>query len=268
MLLRLLILGALVPLLAACASSTRPGAVGVSRSQLLLVPAADVERLAAASYAEQVEKARATNQLVESGPEYERVKAIGDRLIRQAAVFRDDTGGWEWRLALIDAPTVNALCAPGGKITVYSGLIRQLQPSDDEIAAILGHEIAHALREHGRERLSESMGQDFIVNLARATGRGGDLQVRFSKQVANVLFTLPNSREAENEADKIGLEMMARAGFDPGAAVAMWRKLAASAEGPARLEFLSTHPSYASRISELTALQPIVTPYFRQARDP
>lgn len=258
---------ALALALAGCASTTRPGAIGVERQQLLIVPAATVERMALVHYADQYSKAKAAGRLLESGPEYDRLKVIGGRLIRQTAVFRDDTKQWKWHLSLIDAPVLNASCSPGGKITFYTGIIRRLNLSDDEIAAIMGHEIAHAIREHGREKVSEAMGQQLVVSLAAASTKSPAQNAALANQVVQLLYTLPHSREKESEADKIGLELMARAGYDPRAAINVWRKMAL-ASGQSTPEFLSTHPSDASRISELTALQPIVQPLYSSAPKP
>lgn len=255
-------------LLLACASTTKPGVVGITREQFLIVPAANVERMAAVHYAAQFNKAKTAGSLIAAGPEFDRLRKIAGRLIRQSAVFREDTRQWKWHLTLIDAPVLNATCAPGGKITFYTGIIRQLDLTDDEIAAIMGHEIAHALREHGREKVSEAMGQQLVVKLAAAGSNQPEQNEYLANQVAQVLFTLPNSREKETEADKIGLELMARAGYDPRAAVNVWRKMSAAARGRTPPEFLSTHPSHSTRINELSALQPVVRPLYEAAPKP
>lgn len=232
-------------LLARGGPTTRPGAIGVTREQRLLVPAETVERMAHARYANRKIRARAAGRLVRSGPEYERLRAIGTRLVAQTTVFRDDSRHWRWQLTLIDAPVMNATCAPGGKITFYTGLLRRLHLTDEEIAAVLGHEIAHALREHGREKVSEAV----------------------AAQLARVLCSLPGSREKESEADRIGLELMARAGYDPQGAVTLWRKIAAR-QRRKKPEFLSTHPSPATRIQELRALLVTVWPLYEAAPKP
>lgn len=259
---------AAVALLVACATTTRPGAVGINREQLLIVSAAEVEQMAAVSYAQQYNRAKSAGRLITDGPEFERLKKIGGKLIRQSALFRDDTKQWKWNLTLIDASDLNASCAPGGKITFYTGIIRQLTLTDDEIAAIMGHEIAHALREHGREKVSEAMGQQFVIALASANSKNPAQQTQLANQVAQILFVLPNSREKETEADKIGLELMARAGYDPRAAVNVWRKMTTATRGQSPPEFLSTHPAHATRINELVALQPVVWPLYLSAPKP
>ncbi len=261
------LLAAIAFAIAGCASTTRPGSIGVERQQLLIVPAATVERMALAHYTDQYSKAKAAGRLIESGPEYDRLKMIGGRLIRQTAVFRDDTRHWKWHLSLIDAPVLNASCSPGGKITFYTGIIRKLSLTDDEIAAVMGHEIAHAIREHGREKVSEAIGQQLVVSLAAAGTKSPEQNAALANQVAQILYTLPHSREKEAEADKIGLELMARAGYDPRAAINVWRKMS-TVSGQSTPEFMSTHPSHASRIAELTALQPIVQPLYSSARNP
>jgi predicted Zn-dependent protease len=258
---------ALCAVIGGCATTTRPGEVGVQRSQFMIVSAAEVERMAATSYTNQTNQARNAGKLISTGTEYERLKKIANRIIAQAEVFRDDTRRWNWQLILIDSPQLNASCMPGGKITFYTGIIRQLKLTDAEIAAIMGHEVAHALREHGREKVSHAMGQQIVLQLALGAKPGAAEQIKLAQQVGNVLVTLPNSRENESEADRIGVELAARAGYDPMGAVNVWRKMAA-AGGGSTPAFLSTHPSHASRISELTSLQAVVRPLYEKAPKP
>jgi predicted Zn-dependent protease len=250
-------------LLLACANTTRSGAVGINRSQFMVVSSAEVERISAASFNEQNQKAREKHILITSGPSYERLKSISNRLIAQTEIFRDDTRQWNWQLSLINAPTLNASCAPGGKITFYTGLIEQLNLTDDEIAAIMGHEIAHALREHGRERLSQALAQNALVNIASASGYG--IAASAANQAAQYVLVLPNSRQNESEADAIGLELAARAGYNPEAAISVWKKMIKATEGKNPPEFLSTHPSGETRIEQLSALMPAVMPLYKQA---
>jgi len=255
-------------LLSACANTTRPGAVGVNRSQFMMASSEDVNRLSAASYSEQNQKAKEKNILVTSGPTYDRLKFIANRLIPQTAAFRDDTKQWDWRLTLIDAPVLNATCAPGGKITFYTGIIEQLNLNDDEIAAIMGHEIAHALREHGRERVSQAAAQNVLVNIAMAVAGPYGSAVSAANQVAQYAIVLPNSRENESEADAIGLELAARAGYNPMGAISVWQKMLKATKGNSSPEFLSTHPSGETRIEQLTALMPSVEPLYKAAPKP
>ncbi len=245
--------------LSGCASTTQPGLVGVTRTQLLTVPAARVDALALTSYTAQNRKAEAAGRLLTDGPEVERLSRIARRLQQQVGVFREDSRSWNWQLAVIDAPVQNASCAPGGKITIYTGLVRQLALTDDEIAMVMGHEIAHALREHGRERMSQAQAKGAVGTLATLLTRSRALEIGLADAAAHLLFTLPNSREHESEADSMGLELAARAGYDPKAAVSVWEKMAAAEKkGTGKSAFLSTHPTHATRIAELTAMLPKV----------
>ncbi len=259
---------AVIALLSACANTTRPGAVGVNRSQFMMISSSEVDRLSAISYNDQAQKAKEKNILVTSGPTYDRLKRIANQLIPQTGEFRDDTRQWNWQLTLIDAPTLNASCAPGGKITFYTGIIEQLNLSDDEIAAIMGHEIAHAIREHGRERVSQAMAQSAVTNIAMAAAGGYGSAVSAANQVAQYVLVLPNSRQNESEADAIGLELAARAGYNPQAAISVWQKMIKATDGKKTPEFLSTHPSGETRIEQLTALMPAVEPLYKVAPKP
>jgi predicted Zn-dependent protease len=252
----------LCSLLLACANTTKSGAVGINRSQFMVVSSAEVDRLSAISYNEQNQKAKEKNILVTSGPTYNRLKTISNRLIQQTSVFRDDTRQWNWQLTLINAPTLNATCAPGGKITFYTGLIEQLNLTDDEIAAIMGHEIAHALREHGRERLSQAMTQNALTSIALAAAGPYGSAVNAANQAAQYILVLPNSRQNESEADAIGIELAARAGYNPQAAISVWQKMNKVTEGKNPPEFLSTHPSGDTRIEQISELLPSVQPLY------
>jgi len=254
-----------ITLLSACTTTTRPGVVGVNRQQLMMASQSEVERLSAISFNEQNKKAQDKKILITSGPQYDRLINIANRLIPQTAHFRDDTQKWNWQLSLINSPVLNATCAPGGKITFYTGIIDQLKLSDDEIAAIMGHEIAHALREHGRERLSQAMAQSAITNIALAAAGGYGAQINAANQVAQYVLVLPNSRQNESEADAIGVELAARAGYNPRAAISVWQKMMKATQGKNPPEFLSTHPSGETRIEQLSALMPAVEPLYRDA---
>ena len=256
-------------LLVACANTSRPGVVGVERSQFMMISAAQIERISASSFEQQAKAAQKKNILITSGPQYERLKTIANRLIPQTAVFRDDTHSWNWGLQLIDSPLVNATCAPGGRITFYSGIINKLNLTDDEIAAIMGHEIAHAVREHGRERVSQAMAQNAIANVALAAAGAGSAQsIDAANQIMQYVLVLPNSRQNEKEADAIGLEIAARGGYDPRAAITLWEKMSKESKGKNPPEFLSTHPSNENRIKELAALMPRVMPLYEAAKRP
>lgn len=263
---RMALVASLVSLSACQAvNTTQGGAVGVDRKQYMfsMVSTEQVNQQYAQAYRQTVQKAASEGVLERGTVDSRRLNAIAQRLIAQAPVFRADAAQWQWEVNLVDSPELNANCGPGGKIIFYSGLIDKLRLSDDEIAAVMGHEIAHALREHGREAMSKAYGVQMATQLGGALGFGDAMQV------ANVgveyLMTLPNSRGNENEADLIGLELAARAGYDPNAAISLWQKMAQANAG-APPEFMSTHPSSSSRISALQAAIPKVMPLYQQAR--
>jgi len=256
-------------LLVACTSTSRPGVVGVERTQFMMISAAQIDRISASSFEQQAKAAQKKNILITSGPQYERLKTIANRLIPQTAVFRDDTRTWGWGLQLIDSPMVNATCAPGGRITFYTGIINKLNLTDDEIAAIMGHEIAHAVREHGREQVSQALAQNVFSNVALATaGPGSAKSIDAANQIMQYVLVLPNSRQNEKEADAIGLEIAARGGYDPRAAITLWEKMNKESKGKNPPEFLSTHPSNQNRIKELAALMPRVMPLYEAVKRP
>lgn len=242
--------------------TTQPGAVGVDRKQRMLVSEEQVQQAAQVAYKEELEKARQQGALNADGQTYRRVQAITQRLIPQSGVFRPDARQWNWEVNVQTSNDVNAYCMPGGKIMVYTGLIERLGATDAELAAVIGHEIAHALREHSRERVSRLYAQQLaLAGIAVATGAGqGTMEL--ANQIAQVTFTLPHSREQESEADSIGLELMARSGYDPNAAISLWEKMS-KVGGGGPPEFLSTHPSGESRIRELQAKLPSVQGLYR-----
>jgi predicted Zn-dependent protease len=243
--------------------TTQPGAVGVERQQHMnmLVSSEAVEKGAAEAYAQELAEARQQGTLNRDQRQLARVRTISQRLIPQVRVFRADAVRWNWEINVQSSNQVNAYCMPGGKMMVYSGLIDNLGLTDDELSAVIGHEIAHALREHSRERISRVYAQQIaLLGAAVATGvSGGTLEL--ANQVATVTFQLPHSREQEAEADRVGLELMARAHYDPRAAVSLWQKMN-RAGGGRTPEFLSTHPSGSSRIRDLEASIPKVMPLY------
>ena len=255
-----------VVLIAGCQTvqTTQPGAVGVERKQHMLVSEAEVQKGAQVAYQAEVDKARKQGALNTNRDTYERVQGIARRLIPQTTVFRPDADQWKWEVNVQTTDDVNAYCMPGGKIMVYTGLIQQLKATDAELATVIGHEIAHALREHSRERLSREYAQQIaLMGLALATG-AGDATMQLADQVAAVTFTLPHSREQEAEADQIGLELMARAGYDPNASITLWQKMGKL--GGSKSEFFSTHPSSDSRIRDLRANVPKVMGFYETAK--
>ncbi len=245
--------------------TTNPGAVGVDRKQRMLVSEKEVEQGAQVAYDQELDKARKQGALNTNQQTYKRVQAISQRLIPFTNTFRPDATQWDWEVNVQDSNDVNAYCMPGGKIMVYTGLVDQLQATDAELAAVIGHEIAHALREHSRERLSRAYAEQLVLaGIGVATG-AGDATMALASQISAVTFQLPHSREQEAEADRIGLELMARAGYDPNAAVTLWEKMG-KVGGGGPPEFLSTHPSGESRIRDLQASIPRVQPLYEAAR--
>jgi predicted Zn-dependent protease len=264
---RALLIAAVALLATACQTvqTTQPGAIGVDRKQMMLVPADKVDEGAKVAYDQEVNKARAAGALYKNKEQYDRVQKITQRLIPQTKVFRPDAANWKWEVNVQTSEDVNAYCMPGGKIMVYTGLIDHIKTTDAELAAVIGHEISHALREHSRERLSRAYAEQMVLaGVAVATG-AGDSVMGLASQISAVTFQLPHSREQEAEADRIGLELMARAGYDPNAAVTLWEKMSkASSGGPP--EFLSTHPSGESRIRDLQKNVPRVLPLYQAAK--
>ncbi|MET0847820.1 MAG: M48 family metallopeptidase [Pseudomonas sp.] len=256
-------------LLAGCQSvnTTSGGAVGVERKQYMfsMLSTEEVNQMYAQSYQKTVGEANTKGVLDKTSNDARRVQAIADRLIAQAPVFRPDSAQWKWEVNLIKSDELNANCGPGGKIFFYTGLIDKLQLTDDEIAAIMGHEIAHALREHGREAMSKAYGIEMAKQGAGALLGLGQDSLALADTVAKYGMTLPNSRGNENEADLIGLELAARAGYNPNAAITLWNKMSKASEG-APPEFLSTHPASSSRIAALQSAIPKVMPLYENAR--
>ena len=260
--------------LGGCATTqtTKSGAVGVERKQFMMLSEKQVEKMAAQSYLQTLKEADSKKSLNADPVQLQRVRAIADKLIPQTRVYRPDAVNWKWEVNVQSSKEVNAYCMPGGKIMVYTGLIEKLNATDDELAAVMGHEIAHALREHGRERMSMAYAQQAgVIGLGVLAAIFSDDPKMAQKTmgvaatVGAVALTLPNSREGEREADRIGLELAARAGYDPNAAVTLWQKMSAQSNGKPP-EWLSTHPSEQSRIQDIQRLIPKVMPLYEAAR--
>lgn len=251
--------------LGACASTTQSGEVGVQRKQFLLVSSQQAEAGAAQFYAQEMQKYSGKRALNTNPQQTARVREIASRLIAQAGAFRPDTRNWKWEVNVITSKELNAYCAAGGKMAVYSGLIDALQLTDDEIAAVMGHEIAHALREHTREAMSESLAQQVGVSVIASLAGLGQGGTNLLANATHVAIGLPFSRQKEREADEIGLELMARAGYDPHSALSVWRKMMANGGGRPP-EFLSTHPDPAKRIKDIEAHLPRVMPLYEATK--
>ena len=252
--------------LVACATTTEKGAVGVERSQFLLVSSAEMDQSAAAAYRKVIQEQTSKGNINKNPQQVERVREIARRIVPQTAVFRKDAPGWKWEVNVLTSPQINAWCMPGGKIAFYTGILEKLELTDDEIAAVMGHEISHALREHGRERASQQLATALGAAAVGAVLGIGQAGTDLAGIVGQVTFLLPYSRIHETEADRMGVELAARAGYDPRAAIALWQKMAkiSGSGGPPAL--LSTHPSHEDRIKDLGGFSQRVMPLYEEAR--
>jgi len=197
----------------------------------------------------------------------ERVLKITNRLVEKAVLYKPDAQKWKWQVNVIESEEVNAFCMAGGKMAVYTGLLEKVNPTDDELAQVMGHEIAHALANHTAEKMSVDILTKVAVataTVAVATAGGGSQQQRNNNAnaaqniaiLAGAAFvTLPNSRGAETEADKLGIEIAAQAGYNPAASITLWEKMMEATGDKNKSDFLSTHPSSPKRIEALQALQ-------------
>lgn len=240
--------------------------VGPASNLRKLVPAEEIENAATGQYAELLAEAKAKGALAPaSEPQLQRLRSISSRLIPQAPQWNDRARGWRWEVNLLGSREINAFCMPGGKIAFYTGILQQLKLSDDEAAMIMGHEMAHALREHARARIAKSQGTSMGLSaLSQLFGLGqlGDVAANLGTQ----LLTLRYSRDDETDADLVGLELAARAGYNPQAAVSLWEKMAQAGGGAGGPGFLSTHPSGPQRIQQLQANVPKVQGLYQKAR--
>ena len=249
-----------------CSTTTEPGAVGADRKQLLLVSSEQLEKLAAQSYAQLQATATQKGTLNSDAALTQRVRAIAQHIIPSTAVFRRDAPGWKWEVNVIDSKELNAFCMPGGKIMFYSGLIKQLNLSDDEIAIVMGHEIAHALREHSREQVSQAIAADTAINVGAAVFGVKANTAKLTGAAYQALVATKFSRTDETEADQIGLELSARSGHDPRAGISLWQKMLEANKGQKPPEFLSTHPTEKNRVQEIQSLLPRVMPLYEASR--
>lgn len=258
-------------LLASCATTTSPSVSGVDRKQFMMLSESQVVSMSTESYLATLQEASKKKTLNTNATQVARVRNISQKLIQQTVHFRKDALNWKWEVNVEQNDDVNAFCMPGGKIMVYTGLMDKLKVTDDELAAVIGHEIAHALREHGRERMSIAYAQQMgLAGLAVLAGTSKNqnaaaVGVQAAAIGSTLFFALPNSREQEREADRMGLELSARAGYNPNAAVTLWQKMSQQ-DGSAPPEFLSTHPSSQSRINELKGMVPAVMPLYQASK--
>ena len=258
--------GFVLALLCTAAFGQQEG-VEVKKSRLLLLPASTVERGAAQQYGQLMRAAAQKSALNVDKMQTERLRNIARALIPHSTRFNQDAAKWRWDVNLISSKTVNAFCMPGGKIAFFTGIIDQLQLTDDEVAVIMGHEIGHALLEHGRARMSEQVLKNVGISIAAAVFNLGQISAELMAQAANLAVSLPYARKHESDADLVGMELAARAGYDPRAAVAVWQKMSKLSQAAGKgqpPQFLSTHPSHESRIKEIEANLPKVLPLYRK----
>ena len=240
--------------------------VGSSSGLRKLVPAEELENAATQQYAQLLADARSKGALAPAGnPQLQRLQRIASKLVPQTAQWNDRARNWRWEVNLLASKQINAFCMPGGKIAFYTGILDQLGLTDDETAMVMGHEMAHALREHARARIAKSQGTGTLLSLgAQLLGLGqlGDVAASLGTQ----LLTLRFSREDETDADLVGLELSARGGYNPQASVSLWEKMGRAGGGAGGPSFLSTHPSGPQRIQQLQANVPKVQGLYQRAR--
>jgi predicted Zn-dependent protease len=259
---RLILAAAIVALLAGCESAPVTG-----RKQLMLVSESQAIDASAQAYTQTLSQEQQKGKLNTDPAVKARVDRITGRLIPQAIKYRPETADWQWSVAVIDEPkTLNAWCMAGGRMAIYTGIINQLKLTDDEIAQIMGHEIAHALAKHTAERMSEAVATQTALSIGAAL-LGGSTQGQVALQAAAIATTvgvqLPNSRRQESEADRIGIEIAAKAGYDPHAAPMLWKKMIEATGSAGKSDWLSTHPAGEKRMESLSALIPEMLPYYQ-----
>ena len=252
---RILAAAAAVLTLAGCATSP------TGRSQLMLVSPQEAVQASRAAYVQQMQRLEAEGKLSDDPQLIQRVNLITGRLVAQAIQMRPDTADWDWSVEVIEDPdTVNAWCMAGGRMAIYTGLIEKTQATDDEIAQVMGHEISHALANHTAERMSIAIASQAGI-LAAGVATGDGRVMAGAAAAAALAVNLPNSRVAETEADRIGIELAAKAGYDPRAAASLWKKMG-EVGGEAPPQFLSTHPAPQNRQQTLARLAPEMMPYY------
>lgn len=231
------------------------------RNQLLLVSESDAQRASLQAYTKTLGAAQVQRRLDTDPARTARVQAITKRLVAQAVRTVPASAQWPWQVHVIDDDAVNAWCMPGGKMAVFTGLITRLNITDEELAQVIGHEISHALLQHGRERMSRAIATNVGLQVGSiATG----VNLTGLENVAMIALELPNNRTAETEADILGIELAARAGYHPNSAVTLWQKMS-KLGGSKPPQWLSTHPSDENRIANLQALVPRMLPIYEAA---
>lgn len=243
--------------LTGCSTTTNTGVLGSDRQQLLLVSSEQVLQMSAKGYNQSLQKARAQGVLDTNPALLTRLNRIARNLIGQVELYRGDAKNWQWEVHTIKSNELNAFVLPGGKIMFYTGIVDRLNLTDDEIAAIMGHEMAHAIREHARERISSQYATQAGIGIAASLFGLSQGQADLANIASDLGIARPHSRTQESEADKIGLVLMTKAGYNPEAAISLWKKMQRANQGEPP-QFLSTHPSSSNRIATLQALIPEV----------
>ncbi len=258
---------ALAAALGGCATNPITG-----RSQLLIVSEESAIASSKQAYASMLAPIEKKGKVNKDPVLNRRVETITSRLVAQAVRYKPDSAKWAWQVSIVDDPnTVNAFCMPGGKMAIYTGLIDKLHATDDEIAQVMGHEIGHAIANHGAEKMSVQVATQAGVAVV-AAAVGGSSSNRTARDAslalaAALVVTLPNSREAEREADRIGIELAARAGYNPDAAVSLWSKMMQQGSSNSKFDLFSTHPASPARMQELAALKPHMQPFY-ESKEP
>jgi predicted Zn-dependent protease len=234
----------------------------------IAAPEEAVNEQSAQQYLALMSKARQEGALVpESDPQVQRLRAIAKRIIPNTIRWNQDARQWKWQVNLLKSGEVNAFCMPGGRIAFYTGIIDKLRLTDDEIAAVMGHEIAHALREHGRDRQSKAAATGLASQLGGAALSAWlGVDVRGATNAAGQLLVLKFSRDEEREADLVGLDIAARSGYDPRAGIALWNKMAVLNQSGAPIELLSTHPGGSERIEQIESHMNVLLPLYARSK--
>jgi len=258
---RIILLLCVTAAVVACKSAPVTG-----RKQFMIVSESQAIEASKEAYSQTLAPLQKQGKINDDAALKARVDTITARLVAQAIKYRPETATWDWQVAVIDDPkTLNAWCMAGGRMAIYTGIIQKLNLTDDEIAQVMGHEIAHALAKHTAERMSVAMAQQAGLSLAGAV-LGGGATSQAALQGAAIATTvgvqLPNSRTQEAEADRIGIELAAKAGYDPRAAPKLWEKMMTATGEKGKSDWLSTHPASEKRLQSLAALVPQMMPYY------
>jgi predicted Zn-dependent protease len=257
---RLAVISVVAVTLVACATTP------TGRKQLMIVSEEQAISASKSAYVDMLKPLEEEGKIDSDKASVARVNRITDELIEQAVIMRPSSENWDWQVKVIDDPeTVNAWCMAGGRMAIYTGFLEKVEPTDDELAQVMGHEIAHALANHTAEQMSVAMATSIgILAVSIASDRPAAAAVA-TAVAAKLAIELPNSRTAESEADRIGIELAAKAGYDPHAAVTLWEKMG-KVGGESPPVFLSTHPSPGNRQETLKSYIPEMMPYYEAAK--